>query len=127
MFEKLIDVLLALVAELKRYNDGRGADAPAQPSTPAPKDKPAAKKTAPAAPPAEKLPTFDEVQAQAVTFMAEHPRKREALLEVLTAAGVQPVDVGGKPVVKISSAKDNPAMLSAIAKGLTAALEAEAV
>lgn len=128
MFEKLIEVLSALVAEFKRYNDfnvpvAPKAAAPAKETAtkpaadkPAAKvavEKPAAKTTTKAAP---EGPTFAEVQKAAIDFVAAHGR--EKLVEVLEGAGV-PADGEGRR--KVSAAKDDPAMLAEIASGLAQA------
>lgn len=138
MFEKLIEVLSAIAAELKRSNDGRGiaANTPAPqfvPATPAPKAEakpkaaPKAEKPAAPAPAAEPMPVYADVQAQCVAFLAEHPRKREALLEVFKSCGVPATEANGVNAMRISNAKDDPAKLKAVSDALTAALEAVAV
>lgn len=120
MFEALIDVLKALVAELKRYNDGRGAlDTAATPTKTVVAEKPAAK-TAPAKAaattkaPSAQGPDFATVQKEAIKFSALFGK--ESIGAILVDLGV-PVATGeAKP--KLSNAKEDSVLLAKISKAM---------
>ena len=122
MFEKLLDVLSAILVELRRYNEGQGTLTNSDTPTPA-AVKPAAAKPA-AAKPAAPAVTFPEAQEKAVALVAS--KGRDILIKVLKDSGVPPVDAGQGPVYKISTVKDDPVALAKVYKGLTAALVEDA-
>lgn len=126
MFEKLVEVLSALVKELKRYNDRRDATAPVDASAPkdeapapAPKTAPAAKAkpAAKAAPKGEPELTLAQVQEAAIKYSE---RGRDVLIATLRKVGVPGVDNGtGKLVYKVSNVADDPIMLAKVYEALT--------
>jgi hypothetical protein len=122
MFEKLIDAILALTAELKRYNDSgtKAANAKADPIEKA--TKPAPEKAAPekaAKPVAEKAApkkaeiSVADVQGVAAKFIANN--SRDAFITLLKGLGY--ANISG------AAATDGVEGLTAIHDALTAALE----
>lgn len=136
----LESAIKALADEFKRYNDANACQVvlsgtasalvPAAVSSmredkelaPKPETKKASPKAAPA--PEAVVITLADVQTQAVAFVAA--RNRDELIDILKKSGVQPEEVNGKPIYKLSNAKDQPKVLAKISDSLKAALEAAA-